>query len=64
MIVRVGGGAEVLTDASSSASDEDVESIIAEESGFDARRRRSAKEVVRLCRIGIKSCVSAYIVMH
>ena len=41
MIVRVGGGAEVLTDASSSASDEDVESIIAEESGFDARRRRS-----------------------
>ena len=32
MVVKVGGGAEVLTDASSSASDEDVQSVIAEES--------------------------------
>ena len=48
MIVKVGGGAAVLTDASSSASDGDVESILAEESRFDARRRCSAKEVVRL----------------
>ena len=60
MVVKVGGGAEVLTDASSSASDEDVESIIAEESLFDDRRRCSASEVVRLRRIGIESlCVTA-----
>ena len=42
MVVKVGGGAAVLTDASNSASDEDVQSVIAEESGFDARRRCSA----------------------
>ena len=50
MVVKVGGGAEVWTDASSSASDEDVQRILAEESRFDARRRRSANEVVRLKR--------------
>ena len=59
MVVKVGGGAAVLTDASSSASDEDVQRIIAEESRFDARRRRFANEVVRLRRIGIEPlCVT------
>ena len=42
MVVKVGGGAEIWTDASSSASDEDVQSIIAGESLFEARRRCSA----------------------
>ena len=42
MVVKVGGGAAVLTDASSSTSDEDVQSILAKESLFDARRRCSA----------------------
>ena len=61
MIVKVGGGAAVLTDASSSASDEDVQSFIAEESRFDARRRCSASEVVRLRRIGIGPLCSVLI---